>query len=87
MAPQKVTGTGLRRIPIAHPAVMAVSWMTIAGLLYWGYGTGLQQPRPWIGSSVALLITIAGVLSHRRRARARPPAVETTGPVLDIDRS
>ena len=86
MSSPNVTETGLKRIPIAHPAVMVASWGVLAAMLYWGYRSGLQEPAPWVGSSVAVLIVIFGALAHRRAARTPPPD-RATPPVLDIDRS
>jgi hypothetical protein len=77
---------GLKRIPIAHPAVMVGGWAALATMLYWGFRTGLQGPSLWLGSSVALLATLFGTLSYRHRAKAHPPRPESTGPVLDIDK-
>ena len=77
--------TGLKRLPMAHPAVILASWAVIAIMLVWGYRTGLREPELWLASSVAVVLVVLGVLSRRRQARKAPP-VPAAGPVLDIDR-
>ena len=68
MMSPKVTGVGLKPIVIAHPVVIAVCLLTIAGMLYWAYRTDLQDPSLWVSSSVALFVVFISEYSRRRRA-------------------
>ena len=76
--------TGLRRIPIAHPFVLAGSLATLGAMIYWSLRTDLQPPGVWVVIPVCLLVAAANERSRRRSRPAAPP-VQSSRPVLGLD--
>ena len=59
----------LRPIPTPHPTVTFGSLALIAGIIFYELRNGLEQPEPWIGTSLAIAIAFVCIWSRSRRAK------------------
>jgi hypothetical protein len=71
----------LKRIPIAHPLVIVASLSVIGAMLYWGFKTNFEQPDPWVGMSVSLMVVSVGTASYYRASKRSSGAPRVPPPL------